>query len=195
MRHIVPMREKYCTHKAFDFITPSEYITRINVTDDEKSDTMTSTLWRKYIFKPELSGSLTGDEVVTILHPGESKTLIPVKKDGWISFAFSCSWASVIAGVALTVHFEYRHYMHVAKAAMREIFHSPSDAFWTGRAMDLIFDGIEIDCSTKDAMAKLVCSQFQRQQTFRAINNETFAFSFFGGVCSWLCFRLHNVQN
>lgn len=67
------MREKYCTYEAFDFITPSEYITRINVTDDEKSDTMTSTLWRKYIFKPELSGSLTGDEVVTILHPGESK--------------------------------------------------------------------------------------------------------------------------
>lgn len=32
---------------------------------------MQFTLWRKYIFQPDLSNGLTGNEEVTILHPGK----------------------------------------------------------------------------------------------------------------------------
>lgn len=75
--------------------------------------------------------------------------------------------------------------MHVAVAAIREIFHSPGDAFWTGRAMDLLFNGMEIDCSTKSPLARLVCAEFysSERKQFKPINDETFAFSLFGGVC------------
>lgn len=40
--------------------------------------------------------------------------------------------------MGLTVHFELRSLMRVAKSAIKEIFHDPTDAFWTGRAMDLL---------------------------------------------------------
>lgn len=80
---------------------------------------------------------------------------------------------------------EYRQFMHVAVAAIREIFHTPSDAFWTGRAIDLLFNGIEIDCLTKNPLAKLVCSEFHSgtHKQFKPINDGAFEFSLFGGVC------------
>lgn len=49
----------------------SEFISRKNISDDEEADTMQFTLWRKYIFQPDLSNGLTGNEEVTTLHPGK----------------------------------------------------------------------------------------------------------------------------
>lgn len=74
--------------------------------------------------------------------------------------------------------------MHVAKAAIEELFHAPKDAFWTGRAMDLIFDGIFIDCSTKNPLAKLACGEIRSggHQSIQQINATTFKFSLLGGV-------------
>lgn len=98
---------------------------------------------------------------------------------------FVCSSIEVINLIGLSVNAEYRQFMHVAVAAIREIFHTPSDAFWTGRAMDLLFNGIEIDCSTKSPLARLVCAEFHsgERKQFKPINDVTFAFSLFDGVC------------
>lgn len=85
--------------------------------------------------------------------------------------------------------------MHVAVAAIRELFHNPNDAFWTGRALDLLFNGIEIDCSTKNALGRLACSEIRngKHQVFRPINNELFVFSLFGGVCSVVFLHFFDV--
>lgn len=55
-------------------------------------------------------------------------------------------FSQVITAIGLTVHFEFRQFLHVASTAIKEIFHSPQDVFWEGRAMDMLVDGIEIDC-------------------------------------------------
>lgn len=74
--------------------------------------------------------------------------------------------------------------MHVAIAAIKAMFHNPSDAFWTGRAMDLIFDGIDIDCSSKDPLVRIACKEIDRNggATIMRANETTFKFSMLGGV-------------
>lgn len=52
------------------FVLRSEYILKHDTVDDEENDTLTYTLKKTWIFKPELSNGLTGDENVTIIHPG-----------------------------------------------------------------------------------------------------------------------------
>lgn len=49
----------------------SEHIWKTNITDNDEEDTMTFTLMKKYVFRPDLSNSLTGDEIITTLHPGK----------------------------------------------------------------------------------------------------------------------------
>lgn len=84
----------------------------------------------------------------------------------------------------MTVHFEIREFIHVAKTAIKEIFHEPTDVFWTGRVMDLLFHGIQIDCDVTNSMAKIVCEEIQERnvQTFKQLDNGKMMFSVFGGV-------------
>lgn len=49
----------------------SEYIWKNNIVDDFEKDTMEFDIWKRYEFRPELSDGLTGNENVTILHPGK----------------------------------------------------------------------------------------------------------------------------
>lgn len=57
--------------------------------------------------------------------------------------------------------------------------------FWTGRVMDILFDGIPVDCSnTEEFQAKAVCGVFESGEV-KAIQpyNETFfKFSLFQAV-------------
>lgn len=50
----------------------SEYIWKDKIVDDHDQDTMEFDIWKRYEFRPELSHGLTGNENVTILHPGKS---------------------------------------------------------------------------------------------------------------------------
>lgn len=87
-------------------------------------------------------------------------------------------------GIGLTVHFEFRQFMHVAKAAIKEIFHEPTDVFWTGRVMDLLFHGILIDCDVTNSLAKIACKEIRKRNdpTFKSLDNGKLLFSMFGGV-------------
>lgn len=90
----------------------------------------------------------------------------------------------VLAGIGLTVHFEFRQFLHVAVAAIKEIFHEPTDAFWTGRAMSLLSDGIEIDCTTTNPLARIACKEIRKSQNpaIQLIDQTHFQFSLLGGV-------------
>lgn len=90
----------------------------------------------------------------------------------------------VITAMGLTVHFEFRQFLHVASTAIKEIFHEPKDAFWTGKAMDLLFNGIDIDCSTTNPLAKLACSEIRKSknQMIQKVNRTQMKFSILGGV-------------
>lgn len=53
----------------------SEYIWKTNTSDNEDEDSMAFTLYKRYVFRPDLSNSLTGEEEVTTLHPGDIKSI------------------------------------------------------------------------------------------------------------------------
>lgn len=90
----------------------------------------------------------------------------------------------------MTVHFEFRQFMRVAKSAIKEIFHEPTDVFWTGRAIDLMFHGIQIDCDVDKAMAQVACGEIRDRKDphFRTLDNGKMMFSIFGGVGFFLHF-------
>lgn len=90
----------------------------------------------------------------------------------------------VIVSIALSVNVDRQPMLPLASNAINHIFHNPVDPFWTGRAMDLLFDGIPIDCSSTDFNAKAVCSVFEsgESQAIQPVDDDTFKFSFFGGV-------------
>lgn len=50
----------------------SEYIWKNNISDNNAEDTMSFDIMKKYVFRPDLSNNLTGQEVVTTLHPGNT---------------------------------------------------------------------------------------------------------------------------
>lgn len=68
--------------------------------------------------------------------------------------------------------------------AIKELFHNPPDPFFTGRVMDILYDGVPIDCTSEDMTVKAMCTSFSTgaQQAIRQIDNEHYAFSLFGGV-------------
>lgn len=66
--------------------------------------------------------------------------------------------------------------------AFKNLFHNPTDAFYTGRVMDLLFDGVSIDCSSDDKISVSACLQLEDQSAVRKIDDQHFIFSMFGGV-------------
>lgn len=48
--------------------------------------------------------------------------------------------------------------------------------------MDLLFDGIDIDCSSQEFAAKAVCTAFEDAAQLRRVDDDTFRFSFFAAV-------------
>lgn len=54
------------------FFDLSEHLRKENIIDDDDLDTIEYDDIRTYIFRPDLSNNLTGDEIVTTIHPGKS---------------------------------------------------------------------------------------------------------------------------
>lgn len=88
----------------------------------------------------------------------------------------------------MMVHFELPQFMHVAVAAINELFDEPKDVFWTGKAIDLLFNGIEIDCNVTNPLTKIACREIRKRKDsyFKRLDNNKYLFSMFGGV------RLHS---
>lgn len=72
----------------------------------------------------------------------------------------------------------------LADKAIKDLFHNPKDMFWTGRVMDVLFDGIPIDCSSENFEATATCSVFKSGEVaaIREHNDTHFAFSLFAAV-------------
>lgn len=132
--------------------------------DDDEADTLEYSYKNTYIYNPAKNGAgLTGEEIITLMHP-------------------------VILGMGLGISVDRPELLPFISNVIRDLFGAPSDAFWTGRVMDLLFDGIPIDCSSEGFEAAAACGEFSSGE-HKAIQpqNETFyKFSLFGGVSDWL---------
>lgn len=81
----------------------------------------------------------------------------------------------------LATNIDKKPMLPLVKDAIDIIFHSPKNMYYVGRAMDILFDGITIDCSSDDFNAKAVCSVFESGEvkTIRPISEDHYTFSLF----------------
>lgn len=128
--------------------------------DDEEFDALEYRMTNTYIFRPDLTIGLTGNEIITSVHP-------------------------LLMGMSLGVNIDKKPLLGMTARALKVIFHDPTTPFWTGRAMDLLFDGFDIDCSAEDFAAKATCSVLSSGdvQAIRVVNETSLKFSLMGGVC------------
>lgn len=85
--------------------------------------------------------------------------------------------------MVLGVNVDKKPLLPTIQDAINELFHNPTDAFWTGRAMDLLFDGITVDCRSQHAAAQGICSQFATGDVkIVRVDEFTYKFSLFGAV-------------
>lgn len=97
---------------------------------------------------------------------------------------YSIATDAVIAGTFLALNIGKKEMLEPMAGAIGAMFDNPSDPFFTGRAMDIAFDGIPVNCGTEHPVAKGVCESFAAQPAMRKIDDQHYAFSLFGGVSS-----------
>lgn len=133
-----------------------EWKEKYDTVDNVEEDTLTFTLRNTWIFRPDLS-ALTGEEIVTIPHP-------------------------LIMGVLLMVQRDREAMMPLVKKGVNILFDPLESAFLKVRIMDLLFDGIYVDCSSQDFAAKALCSGMDSEGAVMPHNETHYKFSFFGMV-------------
>lgn len=86
--------------------------------------------------------------------------------------------------MSLAVNVDRQSLTSLVATAIEELFHSPKEIFWSGTAMDLMFNGIPIDCSSKKSQARVVCMELQASgtQAIQIIDKTHLKFSLLGGV-------------
>lgn len=86
----------------------------------------------------------------------------------------------------LTVNVDKKPMLPMIATAIDLLFNKPKDMFWTGRVMDLLFDGIPIECTSEDFTAKAVCGVFESGdvKAVQPLNDTHFSFSLFQSVSS-----------
>lgn len=86
--------------------------------------------------------------------------------------------------MSLAMNYDKKAMLPTIAGAINHLFRQPTTPFWTGRVMDILFDGVPIDCSSEDFSAVAVCSQFQTGEVkaVRQVDDNTYAFSLFAGV-------------
>lgn len=63
------------------------------------------------------------------------------------------------------------------------VFHNPTSVFMRVKVMDLLFDGVDVDCSSQEFSAKAVCTAFEdAEQMWTEDDGVTYKFSFFHSV-------------
>lgn len=79
----------------------------------------------------------------------------------------------------------------MAMKALTEIF-KPTTPFLTARAMDILFDGVGIDCSSQAFEARSLCSVMEGEKAIKVVNETYLRFSILGGVS---CVIIKNIAN
>lgn len=97
--------------------------------------------------------------------------------------------------MALGVNVDRDGMLPLVATAINEILHNPKDAFWTGKAMDLMFDGIPLDCTSDDFNSRAVCALFEGGESpaIQPNGEDHFIFSMMGGVSSSTLFSRHKI--
>lgn len=157
----------------FCFFLRREWKVKYDLVDDDEADTLEYSYKNIFIYDPSKNGpGLTGEEMITLVHP-------------------------LILGMALSVNVDRQELLPFITNAIKGILQAPTDPFWTGRVMDILFDGVPLDCRSDDFEVAAACGEFSTGE-YKAIQpfNETFyKFSLFGGVSFDFFFNFIHSQS
>lgn len=137
-----------------------EWKLRENIVDNDVDDTLSYTLKQQFIFRPDLSNGLTGEEEVFVPN-------------------------LIMFGTLMTVKREREAFLPTVIKAMRYIYENATIPFVKVRAMDLLFRGIPLDCSGKHFEVKAVCTAIRTEgaeQGVRILNDTHISISVLGHV-------------
>lgn len=133
---------------------------KYDLVDNDEDDTLEYSYKNTFIYDPTQNGAgLTGNEIITIANP-------------------------LLVGMALTLNVDRAEMLPLINAAVNGLFQQPKNIFWTGRAMQILFEGIPLDCSSDAFEVAAVCSEFAsgEHSSIQPLNETFFNFSIFGGV-------------
>ncbi|XP_055637429.1 sensory neuron membrane protein 1 [Toxorhynchites rutilus septentrionalis] len=132
-----------------------EWKEKYDTVDDDEEDTLAFNLRNTWIFRPDLSAPLTGNEMITVPN-------------------------ILLLGILLVVQQDREAMMPLVSKGADIIFEPLTSAFMTVRVMDLLFDGIPIDCSSPEFSAKALCSGMESEGAVAPLNDTHYRFSLFG---------------
>ncbi|XP_046659651.1 sensory neuron membrane protein 1-like [Homalodisca vitripennis] len=153
---------------------------KLNLQEDASTDTITysaRTTWTASQTDENCpSPHLTGDEVVVTPNVPLLATLMLAEKDFPLPFLI------------------------LVNRVLPSIFGGTSDIFLRTTARSLLFDGILIDCSSAELLARSVCNSIKKNsRALKEIRRDVYSFSFFGaknGTPEWFRYTVkRGVRN
>ncbi|XP_050507509.1 sensory neuron membrane protein 1-like isoform X1 [Diabrotica virgifera virgifera] len=115
-----------------------EYKEKINVVDNDAEDSLQYDAFDTYQFNKTLSGSLSDEDYVTIIHP-------------------------LLVGMVNTVTATSPALLSIVNQAITHIFNEPKTIYLTDKVKNIMFNGMELNCQGSDFASKAVCTQIKSQ--------------------------------
>lgn len=137
-----------------------EWKTKYDLVDNKQDDTLEYSYQNTFLYDPTKNGpGLTGDEIVTIAHP-------------------------LILGIALTINADRPEMLPFVDKVIKGVLPDQKSFLWTGRAMDILFNGIPLDCRSDDFEVAGACAEFSSgtHKNIQPVNETFYKFSLFSGV-------------
>nr|QZH55093.1 sensory neuron membrane protein 1 [Achelura yunnanensis] len=135
-----------------------EWKEKVEIVDSDENDTATYKKLDTFYFIKDKSGpGLTGDEIITMPH------------------IFMLSMITLITRDKPAM-------LNVLGKALNGIFDDPQDMFFRVRALDVLFDGVNINCARTEFAPKAVCTALKKEANsgLKVLENNQFSFSLFG---------------
>lgn len=88
----------------------------------------------------------------------------------------------------MAVNVDKQAMLPAVETVVNNLFNNPADAFYTGTVMDLLFNGVSLDCSSDDKPTVGMCMNLEEAAAIKKIDDTHLSFSLFGGVSESIVF-------
>ncbi|XP_066245553.1 sensory neuron membrane protein 1-like [Euwallacea similis] len=139
---------------------------KVDVVDNDTEDSLTYTPYDVFRFNQNKSSPLKDDDYITIIHP-------------------------VLVAMVNSVLRDSPVFLSIVNKSIPQIFTNPKTIFLTTRVKDVLFNGVELNCSSKEFGPNAICGQLKNQAPGLEIRQDNvFLFSILGPRNATLTTRL-----